>query len=275
MAAFLRAAWLDITESLRARWFLFYSLVFGGIVVLLFVFGLTESRILGFTGLSRLLVTYIQLCVAILPIFVLITTVRSVAGDRDAGVFEYMLSLPVPLAAWYWGKMVGRFTVVFLPVFLAMGAAAIYAEFQTIGVAWDLFAVYTALLVSLAWSFLGFGMLISTCARSPDVAQTGAFLLWLVLLLFLDLILLGVMVREQLPLEAVVAIALANPLQSFRTAAILLFDPQMVVLGPSAYVILDTLGQKGYLAFALAWPLLLGTGAAGLGYRLFKRGDLP
>ena len=70
----------DIAESLRARWFMLYSLVFGGIVVLLFVFGVTESRIMGFTGLSRLLVTYIQLTMAILPVFILITTVRSVAG---------------------------------------------------------------------------------------------------------------------------------------------------------------------------------------------------
>jgi hypothetical protein len=56
--------------------------------VLLFLFGITESRIMGFTGLSRLLVTYIQLSMAILPVFVLVTTVRSVAGDREAGVFE-------------------------------------------------------------------------------------------------------------------------------------------------------------------------------------------
>ena len=105
MNALLLTARLDIAESLRARWFMFYAVVFGGIVVALFVFGLTESRILGFTGLSRLLVTYIQLCVAILPVFILITTVRSVAGDRDAGVFEYMLSLPVPLAAWFWGTV--------------------------------------------------------------------------------------------------------------------------------------------------------------------------
>ncbi len=89
---------LDIVESLRARWFLIYSLVFGGIVALLFAFGLTESRVLGFIGLSRLLVTYIQLAMAILPIFVLITTVRSVAGDREAGVFEYLLALPVSLS---------------------------------------------------------------------------------------------------------------------------------------------------------------------------------
>jgi ABC-2 type transport system permease protein len=273
--ALMLSARLDITESLRAKWFMFYSVVFGGIVVLLFVFGLTESRILGFTGLSRLLVTYIQLCVAILPIFILITTVRSVAGDRDAGVFEYMLSLPVPLAAWFWGKMIGRFVVVFLPVFLAMAGAAVYAELRGIGLDWSLFLVYTALLVSLAWSFLGLGMLISTMARSPDVAQTGAFLIWLALLLFLDLILLGVMIREQLPLDLIVALAVANPLQSFRTAAILLFDPQMVVLGPAAYVILDTLGRTGYLLFAVAYPVALGTVCAGIGYHLFRRGDLP
>lgn len=275
MKELMLAARLDVSESLRARWFLFYSLVFGGIVVTLFVFGLTESRILGFTGLSRLLVTYIQLCVAILPIFILITTVRSVAGDRDAGVFEYMLSLPVPLAAWFWGKMIGRFAVVFAPVFLAMAGAAVWALARGVGLDWSLFLLYTALLVSLAWSFLGLGMLISAVARSPDVAQTGAFLVWLVLLLFLDLILLGMMIREQAPLELVVGLAMANPLQSFRTAAILLFDPQMVVLGPAAYVILDALGRTGYLVFAIAYPIVLGTAFAGLGYHLFRRGDLP
>ncbi|MDA8229933.1 MAG: ABC transporter permease subunit [Magnetospirillum sp.] len=274
MTPLLHAARLDIAASLRARWFLFYALVFGGVVTLLFVFGVTESRVLGFVGLSRLLVTYIQLCVAILPVFILITTVRSVAGDRAAGVFEYMLALPVPLSAWYWGKMLGRFAVVFLPVFAAMAGAAAWGHYRHLGVPWDLFAVYTLLLMSLSWSFLGLGMLISTVARSPDVAQTGAFLIWLVMLLFLDLILLGLLIREQLPLEAVVGIALANPLQSFRTAAILLFDPQLVILGPASWVILDELGRTGYLVFALTWPLLLGTGCAWLGYRLFRRGDV-
>jgi ABC-2 type transport system permease protein len=53
MNPLLLTARLDIVESLRARWFLIYSLVFGGIVALLFAFGLTESRVLGFIGLSR------------------------------------------------------------------------------------------------------------------------------------------------------------------------------------------------------------------------------
>lgn len=275
----LRDLWLvarlDVVESLRARWFAVYSLVFGGTVALLFTFGVTESRILGFLGLSRLLVTYIQICMAVLPVFVLVTTVRSVAGDREAGVFEYLLALPVSLGGWFWGRVVGRFVVVFVPVFVAMAGAAGWATFQEIPVPWGVFGLYTAFLAGLAWCFLGMGMLISSLSRSVDVAQGAAFVIWLVLLLFLDLILLGVMIQEQVPAATAVAIALANPLQVFRTAAMLLFDPQLVLLGPAAFVILDVFGRAGYLAWALAYPVLIGTACAALGFFSFRRGDLP
>ena len=266
---------LDLSESLRARWFALYALVFGGVVALLFGFALTESRILGFMGLSRLLVTYIQVCMAILPVFVLITTVRSVAGDREAGVFEYLLALPVSLGGWYWGRLLGRFAVVFLPVFAAMAAGAGWAVFQEIPVPWRLFGLYTAFLAALAWCFLGIGMLVSSIARSVDVAQGAAFVIWLVLVLFLDLILLGVMVQERVAPETAVAFALANPLQVFRTGAMLLFDPELVLLGPSAFVILDAFGRTGYLAWTLGYPTALGTLCAALGFRWFRRRDLP
>ena len=266
---------LDIVESLRARWFLIYSLVFGGIVALLFAFGLTESRVLGFIGLSRLLVTYIQLAMAILPIFVLVTTVRSVAGDREAGVFEYLLSLPVGLAAWFWGKFLGRYVTIFLPVFVAMLGAVLWALVKGIEVPWGMFVYYTALLASMAWCFLGIGMLISTLARSTDVAQGTAFMVWLLMLVFLDLILLGVLIQGQVSPETVIGIALANPLQVFRTAALALFDPQLIVLGPSAYVILDTFGVLGYKVYALAYPVLLGSAAALAGFLTFRKTDLP
>ena len=275
MKNFWLTAQTDILESLRARWFLVYSFIFGGLVALLFVFGLTESRVMGFTGLSRLMVTYIQLAMAILPVFVLITTVRSVAGDREAGVYEYLLSLPIGLAAWFWGKLVGRFLVVFLPVFLAMVAAIAWGATKGAAVPWALFIYYTGLLMALAWCFLGLAMLLSTLTRSADVAQASAFVLWLTLLLFLDLILLGVMIRGHLPPETAVALALINPPQVFRTAAMLLLDQQLVMLGPSAYVILDAFGQAGYIAFALFYPTLLGTLSAWLGYVLFRRSDLP
>lgn len=266
---------LDVVESLRARWFMIYTVVFGGIVAMLFAFGLTESRVLGFIGLSRLLVTYIQLCMAILPIFVLISTVRSVAGDREAGVFEYLLSLPVSLGAWFWGKLLGRYIVVFLPVFLAMLGAALWSLAQNIEVPWNMFLYYTGLLAAMAWCFLGIAMLLSTLARSTDVAQGAAFVVWLAMLLFLDLILLGVMIQGHAAPEVAVAIALANPLQVFRSAALMLFDPQLIVLGPAAFVIMDTLGAAGFMIYGLVYPAVIGTLSATAGYFMFRRGDLP
>jgi ABC-2 type transport system permease protein len=135
---------LDIVESLRARWFSSTRWCSAASSRCCSCSGLTESRVLGFIGLSRLLVTYIQLTMAILPIFVLITTVRSVAGDREAGVYEYLLSLPVSLAAWFWGKIVGRYVVIFLPVFGAMVLAVLIALVRGIEVPWGIFGYYTA-----------------------------------------------------------------------------------------------------------------------------------
>ncbi|MFA5531584.1 MAG: ABC transporter permease subunit, partial [Thiohalomonadaceae bacterium] len=263
-----------IFESLRARWFQVYTLVFGGIVALLFVFGLTESRVLGFIGLSRLLVTYIQLTMAILPIFVLVTTVRSVAGDREAGVFEYLLSLPVSLGAWFWGKILGRYVVVFAPVFIAMLGAVIWGRANDIEIPWGMFGYYTALLATMALCFLGIAMLLSALARTTDMAQGAAFSVWLVLVLFLDLILLGVLIQERVGPELAILLALVNPLQVFRTAALAMFDPQLVVLGPAAYVILDLFGTTGFRIFAIAYPAVLGIVTALLGYKVFRRGDL-
>ena len=57
--------------------------------------------------------------------------------------------------------------------------------------------------------------------------------------------------RGKVAPEFAVTLALANPLQVFRTAALALFDPQLIVLGPSAYVILDLFGTTGYKIFGV------------------------
>ncbi len=270
----LLSARLDISEAIRSRWFLVYALVFGAVVVGLFISGLTESRVMGFTGLSRLLVTYLQITMALLPLFVLLTTVRSMVGDRESGTFEYMLSLPVGLGSWFWGKCIGRFVVVFLPVFVAMVLAIAWGALKGLAIPIMPVIYYTGLLLSLALCFLGFGFLISTLTRSTEVATGLALIMWLFMLLFLDLVLLGILIKTGLDSESVVAVALLNPLQVFRTASMMLFDPQLVLLGPSAYVILDHFGGNGYIIWALVYPALLGIVTASIGYFAFRKSDL-
>jgi ABC-2 type transport system permease protein len=266
---------LELAEALRAKWFLFYALVFFGLVITMLVTGLTDSRVMGFTGLSRLLVVYTQLAMAILPVFVLVSTVRSLAGDREAGVFEYILALPISIGAWYAGRLAGRFIATALPVLGAALFAVAVGAARGAPIPWTELLFELSLLVALVWCFVGLGFFISAVSRSVDTAQTAAFVLWLALVLALDLILLGLLIREQVPAETVVTLALANPLQVFRTASMLIFDPQFVLLGPTAYVILDLFGRVGFLVYAFAYPIALGALAALAGHAILKHADLP
>lgn len=273
-AGALLAARLEIQESLRSRWFHLYAFVFVGLMLLLALTGVAESRVLGFTGLSRLLVTYIQITMAILPLFVLVTTARSLVGDREAGNLEYMLAFPVSLAGWYWGKFAGRLALIVLPLVVALGLAAAYGAVRGHGIPWTHLCLYAGLVVALAVCFLGLGFLLSSLARSTEVALGATLVIWLILVAFLDLVLLSVLIKTRVDPDLVVAIALANPLQSFRTASMILFDPQLILLGPSSYVILDTFGVAGYVVWAMAYPALLGLGFAAVGYWRFSRSDL-
>lgn len=268
------SARLEIRESLRSRWFHIYAAVFVGLMLMLVLTGIAESRVLGFTGLSRLLVTYIQITMAILPLFVLVTTARSLVGDREAGNLEYMLAFPISLGGWYWGKFVGRLALIIAPALGAFALAAVYGAARGFAVPWAHLALYSGLSTALAICFLGFGFLLSSLARSTEMALAITLITWLTLVAFLDLVLLSVLIKSNVDPDVVIAIALANPLQSFRTAAMILFDPQLILLGPSAYLILDTFGVSGYVAWALAYPTLLGLLFAALGYWRFSHGDL-
>ena len=266
-------AWLDLRETLRARWFQLYVLGFTSLMGLFFVFGLAESQVMGFTGLGRLLLTFIQVTLVVLPIFVLVTTARTLVGDRETGVFEYVLSLPVSLAAYYWGRLLGRTAAIALPLVVALGAGAAIERLRGGDVPWGVVAYYCLLVLALTFCFLGLAMLISVVSRTQEMAIGLAFGVWLLLEALIDALLIGLLVQERAPVEGVVAAALLNPLQAFRTAAIVLFDPELTILGSVSYALLDTLGRGGLLAWALSWPTLLGAGAAGLGAWIFVRRD--
>lgn len=265
---------LEVLESVRARWFFLYAIVFFGLMLLLSLTGISESRVLGFTGLSRLLVTYIQITMAVLPLFILVTTARSLVGDREAGNLEYMLSFPVKLSHWYWGKFLGRLLLVLLPVIAALAFAVTYGLARGHGVPWAHVSLYAALVCALAACFLGLGFLVSSFARSSEIALGASLVIWLMLVALLDLLLLSMLIKSQFDPAFVIGIALANPMQTFRTASMILFDPQLILLGPASYLILDRFGVSGYVAWAVAYPVALGLGMAGLGYWRFSRGDL-
>ncbi|OQX77381.1 MAG: ABC transporter permease [Bacteroidetes bacterium 4484_249] len=270
----LQITFLELKQSLRSAWFWVYSLLFGGFVAIMFALGITESQIIGFVGLGRLMVTFMQVSMVILPIYILITTVRAVVGDRETNIMEYILSLPISFSGYFWGKFISRFIEIFIPVFLALLGAAIWGTISNIDVPWDLFALYSFLLAAMVFCFLGIGMYISSLAHSQNLAISTAFILWLVLVAFLDLILMGVMLKMRMNPELVIGIGMINPLQVFRTAVLVLFDPKLTVMGPASFYILDTVSRSVFIAFSIMYPVFVGFIFAFFGVRYFKRNDI-
>ena len=267
-------AYLDLKESIRAKWFIVYSLVFGGLIALFFISGVTESQVMGFSGLSRLLLMYIQVTIVILPIFILITTVRSISGDRDNHILEYMLSFPISLKQYYWGKIIGRFITVYLPVIFAMIIAVVYGAFKGANIPWEIFFLYTGLLFAMSSAFLGIAFFISSFVKSSEVALGIAFFIWIFLLAFIDIALISLMMQDRFSEGLIIAISLANPMEIFRVAAISLFDPELTVMGPVAYYILDSISQGLFVFISIVYPVLLGLFFAFLGYKIFQKKDL-
>ncbi len=270
----LLIAYLDLRESIRANWFIVYSLVFGGLIALFFIAGITESQVMGFSGLSRLLLMYIQVTIVILPIFILITTVRSISGDRDSHILEYMLSFPISLKEYYWGKVFGRFITVFLPVFMAMFFAILYGMYKGAEVPLNLFFLYTGLLFSMSSAFLGIAFFISSIVKSSEMALGISFFVWIFLLAFIDIALISLMMQQRFNAELIITIAMLNPMEIFRVAAISLFDPELTVMGPVAFYILDIISQEFFVFISMVYPLTLGILFAFLGFKIFEKKDL-
>ena len=267
-------AYLDVRESLRSKWFYVYTVVFGGLMALFFITGISNSVIMGFTGLSRMLLIFIQVTIIILPIFILITTVKSISGDRESNVLEYMLSFPISLRNYYWGKILGRFLTVFVPVILALLLGVIFGLIKGGNLPWNIILLYSALLFSVCFIFLGIAFFISTLVKSTDIAVGISFVVWIALLAFIDIGLIGLMLQHRINDELIIGIAMLNPIEVFRIGAISLFDPQLSVIGPVAYYILDSVGTKLLILYSIFYPIVLGLIFALLGYVAFKKKDL-
>ncbi len=78
-----------------------------------------------------------------------------------------------------------------------------------------------------------------------------ALFLWLILVYFGDLGLMGTSVVMQMDVKQLLALVLVNPLQVFKLAAVLDLRDNLEVLGPAGIYAFRAYGER-------LWPLLVG-----------------
>ncbi|HEX7476382.1 MAG TPA: ABC transporter permease subunit [Polyangiales bacterium] len=270
-SAFLR---LELADALRSRWVVFtaavYTLVFGAFVWL----GLRESSVLGFTGLSRVVLNMANAVAIVLPLVSLVATSQAVVRARSNGFFELFLAQPARRGNWFSAMLLSRLLVIAGPlialllVVLGVGLAR--------GEAHLLPLVCKSALVTLAltWAFVGIGFWLSALARTPERATVYALVAWLAASALHDFALIGVLLKVRLAPQVVFALAAANPVESARLAILSGVDPELSVLGPVGFWLANTLGSQLMFSIGVVWPLVLGALCIAAAARRLHRMDL-
>ncbi len=272
-----RVMWrLELAEALRSRWVVFTAVVYSAVFGLFVWLGLRESSVLGFTGVSRVVLNVSNAVVLAVPLVALVATSQTIVRARQTGFFELMLTLPVRRRDWLAGIVASRFIVVVGPLVVLLAAALVYGAASGEGDAALAPTVLRTLAVtcSLAWAFIGIGFWISAYAKTPERATVLALVGWIVASALHDFALIGALLRFRLAPAAVFALAAANPVEAARIAVLGTVDPDLSVLGPVGFWLANTLGPSATLAVGVLWPALLGTFALYRAERRLARADL-
>ncbi|MFN2377550.1 MAG: ABC transporter permease, partial [Candidatus Binatia bacterium] len=213
---------LEWTDSLRSRWLQFvavvYALVFGAFIWL----GLRESSVLGFTGLSRVVLNVANATVVAVPLVALVATCQAVARARTSGHLELLFTQPVRRSDWFIGLALSRAVVLLGPLLVLLGLTAAAGPLTGAGDAALVPMVVHALLVSssLVLAYLGLGLLVSALAQTLERAVVFALLVWLASVALHDFALIGLLLQWRVPAPVVFALAAVNPVEAARLAVL-------------------------------------------------------
>lgn len=267
---------IEIAEALRSRWMTFTGGIYALVFIMFIWLGLRESSVLGFTGLSRVVLNVSSAVVLIIPLVALVATSQTIVRARHGGFFELWLSQPVRRLDWFAGVALSRFLVVVGPLLVLVVLTLIVGSVAGERDAALLPMALRSLVVtaSLAWAFMGIGFWISAWARTPERATVLALVAWLAGSALHDFALIGTLLRFHVSPVALFTLAAANPVETARIAILSGVDPDLSVLGPVGFWIASSLGRSATLALGVGWPLLLGTFFFWRAKRRLDGGDL-
>ena len=249
----------EVRDASRNRWFLLYTLAFVGLSLTLSWLGLSGLGTYGLAGFGRTGASLINLVLLIVPLMGLTIGALSIAGERERGSLLYMLAQPVTSSELLLGKFLGGAVALLNALLLGFGLSGVLIAWQ--GGTADLGA-YLGLIgfaYLLALVCLSLGFLISAVANRVATAIGAALFLWLVLVFFGDLGLMGTAIVMKFKADTLLTLALLNPLQVYKVAAIWNIRDSLEVLGPAGLYALRTFSEAllpVLVVVLVAWVVL-------------------
>ncbi len=237
----------EIRDALRNRWFILYSAAFAVLATALCLLSLAGTETFGVAGYGRTAASLINLVILFVPLMGMTAGAGAIAPERESRTLAYLLAQPVTRLEVLAGKYAGLAVTLLGALAIGFGASALVAARRQVEP--GTFAAIVGLAGLLALSMLGVGMLVSTLARKAGAALGTVIFLWLALVFLGDLGLMGSAIALKLEPPQLLGLALINPLQVFKLAAVGSIHASLDVLGPAG------LYASQHYGAALPWVL--------------------
>lgn len=248
----------ELRDARRNRWFLLYALAFAGLSLALAWMTLSGVGSRGLAGYGRTSASLINLILLIVPLMGLTLGALSLAGEREKGTLLYLMAQPITQMELLLGKFIGLALALMAAITMGFGLTAVLIAFSG-GADSSTYLTLLALACLLAVASLSVGYLISATVQRGATAVGLALFVWLILVFFGDLGLMGSALVMRLDVDQLFWLALLNPLQLFKIAAILGLRSNLEVLGPAGVYAFRTFGIRLLpllVGLLLAWSVL-------------------
>ncbi|MBN2366845.1 MAG: ABC transporter permease [Calditrichaeota bacterium] len=222
----------ELLDARRNRWFIIYTIIFAGLSLALSWFGLSGLGNYGLAGFGRTSASLINLVLFIVPLMGISLGAVSLAGERERGTLIYLLSQPVSPTEIVLSKFMGIGIALLGSLTIGFGISGFLIGWygSTIALGSYLTLVLFTFLLSLV--SLAIGLLISSVLKKSDTALGVSIFVWLFLILFGDLGLMGSSLVINLDIQQLFYAMLINPLQVFRLGALTTIRDNLEILGP-------------------------------------------
>lgn len=274
-----RTTWLltvkELRDAWRNRWFLLYTVAFTVLALGLCWLSVTGVAGTGYASLGRTAGSLVSLVLLVVPLMGLSLGAQAIAGERERGALLYLLAQPIDALEVVAAKFLGLSAAVVAALLFAFGIAAMTLSGQASGGQLAPFLAFLGLSLLLATAMVSTGLLLSALASRASVAAGLALFAWLALVLGGDLGLMGTSLVLRLDASTLLLLVLANPLQAFKVAAVLVLQGGLDALGPAGLYATSSWG--GALVPLLVSLLVAWTAIplAVTGWLLRRRGGLP
>ena len=248
----------EIKDAIGNKWLIGYAAALGLLGLAAAANGIGSSAGLGIQTFGRTTATLMNLCLLLSPLVAVLMGAGTIAGERERGTLEHLLAQPLTRTRLLLGKHAG---------ILAALSAATIAGFIPAGIliGWSAgpsalasYALFPALASVIGIAMAGIGLLISVTTRTAVQAQGAAIMTWFLFVLLYDLILMGSLAFTAMPIEALAAGLVLNPVDAGRVLGVLALEPDLYLLGPAGAYLTSSLSVGG-TAVLLFGSLMLWT----------------